>query len=493
MNTVTTPLPVDDPYTASALMETDRGSGDVHAGVVALTVVQMAILAAFGAMGYPGGALAGIASVLPTAVASLFQPLYGLSTLYCLMLYDDLFQLAERAYTFSKLIAGFVAIGYVLRCQQREYTLLPIEPVTRWGTVLVSLFVLSSLWSAVPVLTLIQALSPVLLMTLAIISTQVINTRRRLLTIMLSLAFSTGLGGLMMALQTGPVAEYAHSARIGIGMTNLNALSVMFDIGIVASIYLIWSLRSPLIRLTLLLLIPFSIIAVLMTKSRAGLAVLPLGIVVGATLGLRGELGRKVTLLFISLLAVGGVFLVAESTGVLGTDTFERWTETRGAARGRWYIVKTGLEIIKENPELGAGYGMFSVRYTEVAKDQFRYGAGLGRDPHNSFLSVTAELGPTGLFVFTAMMLYLARCGLRVRPGPEGMFVLAVVVILGLTALKGTLWANKYLYYAIALAVSMTRMYPKQAGYGYALPPVDDEVGGYWGRTTDATPYRPVG
>jgi O-antigen ligase len=314
-----------------------------------------------------------------------------------------------------------------------------------------------------------------------------------MLTIMLSLALSTGLGGLMMTLQIGPVAEYATSTRVTIGQTNLNSLCVMFDIGIVTSLYLIWSLRSPLIRVTLLLLIPFSIIAVLMTKSRAGLAVLPLGIVVGATLGLRGELGRKVTLLCISLLAVGGVFLVAEATGALGADTLERWTGIRGAAQSRWYIVKTGLQIIKEHPVLGTGYGMFGERYTEVAKEQFRYGAGLSRDPHNSFLSVTAELGPTGLFVFTAMMLCLVRCGLRVRAGPEAMFVLAVVVMLGLTALKGTLWSNKYFYYAIALVVVVTRMYPKQARYGYALPPIDDEVGGYWGRTTGATPYRPVG
>jgi O-antigen ligase len=314
-----------------------------------------------------------------------------------------------------------------------------------------------------------------------------------MLTIMLCLALSVALGGVMMTFQIGPAGEYANSARISIGGTNLNALSVMFDIGIVTSIYLLWRLRSPLIRLMLLLPIPFSIIAVLMTKSRAGLAVLPVGLMFGATLGLRGELGKKVTLLFVSLLAGLGVFIVAESTGALGADPFERWGETREAALGRWYILATGLEIIKENPILGTGYAMFADRYTEVAIQQFRYAEGLARDPHNSFLCVTAELGPTGLFVFTVMMFYLARCGFRVHPGPEGMFVVAVVTILCLTSLKGTLWTNKYLYYVIALVVSTTWMYPKHARYGYVLPEVGDEVHGSWGPATGPASYRPVG
>ena len=75
MSTLATPLSLDDPYLASELADADQGAGSLHVGVLVFTAAQMAILVTFAAVGYPGGALGGMAAVLPKS--SMARPYSG--------------------------------------------------------------------------------------------------------------------------------------------------------------------------------------------------------------------------------------------------------------------------------------------------------------------------------------------------------------------------------------------------------------------------------
>ncbi len=480
-----------DPYLAADAVDPIDEGAEFHTGTVLFTCAQMTILVAMSVLHFPGGVWGGIFSALPVLIASLFQPFVGLCTLFALMMYDDLFQLVQGMYTFSKMIAIFVAVGYLIRCQRRECTLMPIEPVTRWGLVFVSICMLSALWSKYPVLTLIGAISPTMLLLLGMMATQLVNTPARFRTILLCVALSVGVGGVMMALRVGPVGEYGRTQRVTLGEINLNVLCNMMAIGIIASLYLAWRLKNTLLRVALLGMIPFTLVGVLLTQSRAGLAALVLGLMAGGALGLRGEMGKKVVLLFMMLVVFAGLFVVVRLTGALGEGTFDRWKKLGKGADDRLYIIKVGLEVVKKNPLLGAGYRMFTSEYTEVAESQMRYGKGTSRDPHNSYLSALAELGPLGLILFVGMMIHFARAAFNIRPGPEAMFAIGAAAVIGLVSLKGTLWVNKYFYYTIALVVPLVRLYPRTMAAYFAWPSAWDAAPSVTpGAALGATAYR---
>jgi len=90
-------------------------------------------------------------------------------------------------------------------------------------------------------------------------------------------------------------------------------------------------------------------------------------------------------------------------------------------AEGRWDIFVVGTQVVRHYGILGAGLESFRAAYTEFAgfAPVFR---GLGRDPHDIYLQVWAELGVVGLGLFFAAIwsqlkdLYIGNRGRRASP-----------------------------------------------------------------------------
>jgi O-antigen ligase len=90
------------------------------------------------------------------------------------------------------------------------------------------------------------------------------------------------------------------------------------------------------------------------------------------------------------LLAPGFLFIRLLQSGVTG-----------GA--GRLYIWQTGLAAFKDYFAVGAGLDNFRVIYNHYAASAAQ-SAGLGRQPHNTFLEVAVETGTIGLLLFVVVI-----------------------------------------------------------------------------------------
>ena len=97
-------------------------------------------------------------------------------------------------------------------------------------------------------------------------------------------------------------------------------------------------------------------------------------------------------------------------------------------AEGRWDIFIVGTQVVRHYGILGAGLESFRAAYTKFAgfAPIFR---GFGRDPHNIYLQVWAELGLVGLFLFLAAIWSQLRDlhkGIRGRTGSPDYLLLAL-------------------------------------------------------------------
>jgi O-antigen ligase len=97
-------------------------------------------------------------------------------------------------------------------------------------------------------------------------------------------------------------------------------------------------------------------------------------------------------------------------------------------AEGRWDIFIVGTQVVRHYGILGAGLESFRAAYTKFAgfAPIFR---GFGRDPHNIYLQVWAELGLVGLFLFLAAIWSQLRDlhkGIRGQTGSPDYLLLAL-------------------------------------------------------------------
>ena len=103
------------------------------------------------------------------------------------------------------------------------------------------------------------------------------------------------------------------------------------------------------------------------------------------------------------------------------TGGLEGKTQLDASARTRLAIWKGAVRMIEANPVLGVGYKMFQV-YIYSFVDHNDETAGLelkGRDGHNAYLMIGAEMGLPALFAFLAILVFMLRIswkGMKTSP-----------------------------------------------------------------------------
>lgn len=123
--------------------------------------------------------------------------------------------------------------------------------------------------------------------------------------------------------------------------------------------------------------------AIYLTHSRGAL----LGVALLALLGLRGWLGNTRT----ALVGLAGL-VMAMGLGLAGGRDFSTQEQSAGQRIEAWY---DGLQMFRENPLFGVGYGAFT-DYHELTA-------------HNSFVLCFAELGLFGLLPWVALLVLAFR------------------------------------------------------------------------------------
>ena len=159
--------------------------------------------------------------------------------------------------------------------------------------------------------------------------------------------------------------------------------------------------RRGIVRLGALfavLILPFTIVV---TQSRAVLVALAV-FIVGAVWG-----HPKKARIIGALLLIGGLVVAVSPHGVwerlkglryaTSTTTLNE-VDQEGSAAQRWAIWKTGFRIVKEHPITGVGLGAYS--YANGSASDV-----LGnRDAHSTYLTLAAENGFLGLFLFLVLV-----------------------------------------------------------------------------------------
>jgi len=205
-------------------------------------------------------------------------------------------------------------------------------------------------------------------------------------------------------------------------------------------------------------------LAILLTGSR------------GAWVGLVATFGftwliSKGRLCRLRSIAVVAVVVAAGIAGLYSLGFLDEWIvqrmltlpdiEATYGGAGRTNIWAVGWEMVKANPLVGVGLGNFPVRFEDfidVVGLQGAYGVYPGRDPHNVFLSVQAELGIIGLFIVLTFFWTTFRKLLPYRRDLRaitGILLLSFMVFSGIPA---TIQYRKFFWLALGLATVVPKV-----------------------------------
>jgi probable O-glycosylation ligase (exosortase A-associated) len=192
----------------------------------------------------------------------------------------------------------------------------------------------------------------------------------------------------------------------GSGLTaNPNDLALMLNLLIPFAAALIMTSRSVLARAVAAGALALSIVAVILTFSRAGfLTLVAMGIV-----GLASMVRRR------PLIAIVTVLVLAVSSALMPKGYSERLAtitnisaDTTGSAQGRWNDLTVAVGIVAQNPLVGVGLGQNVLALNEHRGETWR-------EIHNVYLQYAVDLGLPGLGLFLWLFVALFRTAGRVR------------------------------------------------------------------------------
>lgn len=127
----------------------------------------------------------------------------------------------------------------------------------------------------------------------------------------------------------------------------------------------------------------------------------------------------------------------------------------RGA--GRMDIWMVGWEMVKDNSLLGVGLGNFPEVYNDylVEAPPETKDRGINRDPHNTMLSVAAELGMVGFTLFMAMLAATLAALKKVSNNNVRILGISLLAYLFLGSFSGTWHYHKYFWFGLIVPAAM--------------------------------------
>lgn len=179
------------------------------------------------------------------------------------------------------------------------------------------------------------------------------------------------------------------------------------------------------------------IIALFLTKSRAGVAASLVGIFVTSLAMLQSEPKRRLSFWQRRSSIISSAAVVVSLLGLYGSQFIGRLTDANILIDGRWCFYKGMLVAIMERPFTGLGFG--TLRYTYPAyRDPACFSLDLMLDRgHNGYLELVMGLGVLSLVVVTTALSYLGRLffiGIlirqRMRPVPAAALGSIVIAVL---------------------------------------------------------------
>lgn len=224
----------------------------------------------------------------------------------------------------------------------------------------------------------------------ALFTTGVVRNREYLRILVWVVALSFGFYGVkngLNVIQTGGSLVIIQGP--GGMLADNNDFALALCMGIPMLLHLGWSERRPILRRTVIAMVPLTAITIAATHSRG--AFLAMSCTLFALVWRsRNRVAGFVTLL---LIAIAG-YLAAPASYKERIASIAHY-ETEGSAKGRLDAWKVALQMIKSNPMLGVGFDKFQRNYKHydpAAQVDEEGGTGT-RVAHNSYLQIWAECG----------------------------------------------------------------------------------------------------
>lgn len=281
----------------------------------------------------------------------------------------------------------------------------------------------SVVWSLAPDLTRVRALTMLQLAVMVLIVWEFAHTRRRLMGLMtafvLGCAFSAVI--VVFAFLLG-----ARSARYAAAGTSPGDIANTLAYGIPLAWYLALRARDRRVALLLRLYLPLAIFAVILTASRAAALSLPLVLLIVPAywryLSRRTQLLVAVVTSVLLALVLSLAAALSGPLARLGTASSEI---SSGTLDHRTTLWRLALGYINDRPWLGLGAGS-----SRVANSNYYREAGV----HNTYLSVSSELGGVGLVLFLLILVAVLWAALRrTRPLERRLaWTMAAILLYGL-------------------------------------------------------------
>jgi O-antigen ligase len=225
--------------------------------------------------------------------------------------------------------------------------------------------------------------------------------------------------------------------------------------------------RMNLVRLIAIGTIPFLLVVVMKTGSRAGLlglAVLLMGVFFFSSMA------GKVKLLIVSAIAFAGLLATAPESALKRYKTIYESdaTEATASADSRKQLLVESIRQTILHPIFGLGPGNFMVAYAATMGEK---GVTHGRYlvSHNTYAQVASETGLPGFFMFCGVMFWTFRQNLLVyriarrRPDQQLLGGMALAMFLSLLTFSVTTFfgSNGYRFYVpffAGMTVSLRRI-----------------------------------
>lgn len=201
------------------------------------------------------------------------------------------------------------------------------------------------------------------------------------------------------------------------------AALVLFPLGLAAALY--FTERQKWVRLCAVAGIAILPLVIFMTQSRAG--ILAMGAMVILFVIVQGK-GRGKSImalagagLVVTLFSPASVWSRLSGLTSAAESGDAQKAADDGSAAQRVEIMKVAVEVVKEFPVTGVGWGAYPNANSYIArKSKFSATAQGDRDAHNTYLTVAAETGVVGLMLWLGTIFWCVQIAIKgmreVRP-----------------------------------------------------------------------------
>jgi len=298
-----------------------------------------------------------------------------------------------RSFPVAMVVAIATLVGLALT---RDKQMLPKDKLTICMVLLWMVFIMTTPFAINQAGAWSQLAEISKILTMIFVSMIMINDRRKLRYLLLTIAFSLGLigakGGLFAILSGGAHRVYGPE---GTFLGDNNDLGLALNMALPLMLYLYKTETNSWIKLLLRISFVMSIIAIVFTYSRGaflGLAV------VGFLLMVKARYKSLAIVMLAAGVLIGSLFIPSQWGERMGTiKSYER----DQSAQGRLNAWATAWNLALDRPIIGGGFRAFFVRevfvrYAPDARDV--------RDVHSSYFQMLGEHGFIGLGIYLSLL-----------------------------------------------------------------------------------------